>query len=238
MADLSYAPFGSPYGLFGPDQFSNQFSLFNNKALPWPSQYAGMPADAMGRPIQPPAGTTINTSPAAPAPQQAAPAANPSQWAINNDMINAMGRSAVNQMNYQGAPGMGGGYAQGGPSSAMDDVVHMRLQNNAQYGVPLGPGGSAPQSSGPNAGVPGGAAPAQAQQAGPSNNISSPDALSLLANPGPVTTPGAQPGAGMPNQPGAGVLQQFLKNWQPAQSGPGAGFQQNFANTLRGMGYG
>jgi hypothetical protein len=236
MASLSYAPFGSPYGLFGPDQFSNQFSLFNNKALPWPSQYAGMPTDAMGRPIQPPAGTTINTLPAAPAPapQQAA---NPSQWAINNDMINAMGRRATDQMNYQGAAGMGGGYAQGGPSSEMDDVVHMRLQNNAQYGVPLGPGGSVPQSSGPNAGIPGGAPAQTPQVAGPSNNISSPDALSLLANPGPVTTPGAQPGVSAPNQPGAGVLQQFLANWNPAQSGPGSQFQQNFANTLRGMGY-
>ena len=38
--------------LFSPDQWLNQFSNFNNAALPWPSSYAGAPTDAMGRPIQ------------------------------------------------------------------------------------------------------------------------------------------------------------------------------------------
>ena len=46
---------------------------FNNAALPWPSSYAGMPTDAMGKPIQPPPGMTLNSSPQAQ--QPAAPAA-------------------------------------------------------------------------------------------------------------------------------------------------------------------
>ena len=44
----------NPYALFSPDQWLNQFSTFNNAALPWPSSYSGMPTDAMGKPIQPP----------------------------------------------------------------------------------------------------------------------------------------------------------------------------------------
>jgi hypothetical protein len=56
--------------------------------------------------------------------------------------------------------------------------------------------------------------------------------LQLLSNPGKVVTPGGDPNAAPAVQPGSGVLQQFLQNWQPAQSGPGSQFQQIFANAL------
>jgi len=76
------------------------------------------------------------------------------------------------------------------------------------------------------------AAPAAAAQGAPNNWNS---ALAALANPGNPVTPGATvPQAAQNYQPGPGVLQQFLQNWQPAQGGPGAGFQQAFANALRG----
>jgi hypothetical protein len=61
--------------------------------------------------------------------------------------------------------------------------------------------------------------------------------LTGLANPGKVTTPGATVPASASAQPGPANLQSFLANWKPAQSGPGSGFQQNFATALKGMGY-
>ena len=72
MADTpTFQP--NPYANFDPSQWSNPYSKFYGKALPWPSSYAGMPTNAMGQPIQPPPGMTLNSSPAAPA--AAAPAA-------------------------------------------------------------------------------------------------------------------------------------------------------------------
>ena len=86
MADLSNVTFDpqNPNALFSPDQWLNQFSNFNSKAIPWPSSYVGWPTDAMGNPIgggpvrqrraaaaAPAAagsstpGTTINSTPAA-----------------------------------------------------------------------------------------------------------------------------------------------------------------------------
>lgn len=60
--------------------------------------------------------------------------------------------------------------------------------------------------------------------------------LSMLANPGHVTTPGATvPQAQSSTGVQPGVLQSFLANWQPAQSGPGSGFTQNFNALLRGL---
>ena len=38
--------------MLDPTQKSNQFTIYNNKALPWPPTYNGVPTDAMGRPIQ------------------------------------------------------------------------------------------------------------------------------------------------------------------------------------------
>src|SRR5580698_5712068 len=68
--------------MFDPTQASNQFSNYNNAALPWPPSYntgpAGGPVNAAtGRPIQSfqdwmqqnPGGMSINSTPAQPAAQ-------------------------------------------------------------------------------------------------------------------------------------------------------------------------
>ena len=74
----------------------------------------------------------------------------------------------------------------------------------------------------------------QAAAAAPPNNWQS--TLSMLANPGHVTTPGATvPQAQSSTGVQPGVLQNFLANWQPQQSGAGSGFTQNFNSILRGL---
>jgi hypothetical protein len=181
-----------PNNPFGPGQATNQFSLYNNAAFPWPSSYAGWPTDAMGNPIVPPdgmtippAGTTINSNPAAP--PAPAPAADPR--ATGNFMMNypISGQSIPN-------PNMLGGRGGGQPAPA-----------------PAAP----PAATG-----------------GPTYQ----QILTMLGNPGKVTTPGANvPIAASSGQPSPGALQAFLANWKPASSGPGSGFQQAFANTLKGL---
>ena len=199
----------NPYGSFDPSQWSNPYSQFYGKALPWPSSYAGTPNNALGQPIATPPGMTLNSSPAA-APQ--APAANQGQWAMNNAMLNSMGQAA----------------SAGGPSPQMSNVINMRAQNNAMYGAQPGPGGSVPTAASFAAqGAP------QAAAAPPNNWQQT---LGMLANPGQVTTPGATvPQAASSAQPDPGVLQSFLANWKPQQSGPGSGFTQNFNTILRGL---
>ena len=213
--------------MFDPSQKSNQFSLFNNQRLPYPPTYSGVPTDAMGNPIQSfvdwqkanPAGTTINQTPAQPA-QAAQPNA---QWAFNNALLNSMGRAAT---------------AQGGPSQQMSDVIGMRAQNNAAYG--MNPGGNPAtggvwgnyggQGSGPT-GTP---SAAQGQAGPPPNNWQA--ALNALANPGRVTTPGVplssiSGGAGgTAFQPAGGVNQAFL-----SQAGAGQGMNANFLSALRAI---
>ena len=191
----------NPDALFSPDQWLNQFSNFNNAALPWPSSYAGTPTDAMGRPIQPPPGMTLNSAPAA-APPPAAPAPQQQYGRIWE--------------------GTGTGGAAGG-QNAMGSGGPTAGQNVSQY-MPIGP---APQQQ---------AAPQAAPQAAAPNNWQ--NTIAMLANPGKVTTPGATvPASASSAQPGPGSLQAFLQNWRPASSGPGSGFQQGFANALKGMGY-
>jgi hypothetical protein len=87
------------------------------------------------------------------------------------------------------------------------------------------------------AAIPPGSAPAAPAAPSSANSTGNPaltytQYLQLLSNPGKVTTPGGDPNAAPAVQPGSGVLQQFLQNWQPAQSGPGSQFQQIFANAL------
>lgn len=225
MADTQ--PFNSsPYGVFDPSQFSNPYSRYSG-ALPWPSQYAGTPTDAYGRPIQsfldaqqaavaqpapaptPPPGVTLNSAPS-PLDQQRA-------WAL--------ARAASPIGDYSGA-----GTTFGANNQRMQSAL---IQQQINAGAILGQGqgqqqtaAAAPQPAAP-------AAPAApAPPAAPAFD-SYGAALSALANPGKVTTPGATiaPSA-TPYQPGSGVLQQFLANWNPAASGPGAGFQQGFAKAL------
>jgi hypothetical protein len=194
MADTpTFQP--NPYANFDPSQWTNPYSNFYGRALPWPSSYAGAPTNALGQPIQPPQGMTLNQTPA----QPQAPAA-PSMAALGSPA------RAMQNLGY-------------GDWSMLDPMLgHSSLPQSAQGG-----------------GMSGAAQPAASSAAAPPNNWQ--QTLSLLANPGHVATPGAtvpqaQPGGG---QPSPGVLQNFLANWQPAQSGPGSGFTQNFNTILRGL---
>ena len=212
VAQTQFQP-QNPDALFSPDQWLNQFSNFNNAALPWPSSYAGMPTNAMGQPIQPPPGMTLNSSPQPAAPAPAAAAAAPAQTGFQQGVpntLNPSGNAMVGQLEWGGLPGTtnhqtAGAYLQG-------------LQANPFSGA------QQPQQA---------AAPTPAAASGPTY----PQILSMLANPGKVNTPGATVPATASAQPGPANLQSFLANWKPAQSGPGSGFQQNFATALKGMGY-
>jgi hypothetical protein len=201
----------NPYGSFDPSQWLNPYSQFYGKALPWPSSYAGTPTNALGQPIQPPQGMTLNSTPAQPQ-----------------------------------APAGGGGVNSnpaGSPLNPMGNWAALAPQNpnattpqaQANYAYALGLGGSIDPSTHMAAmGGQGAAPPAAASSAAPNNWQQT---LSMLANPGHVSTPGATvpqaPQGG--GQPTPGVLQNFLANWQPAQSGPGSGFTQNFNTILRGL---
>ena len=209
----------NPYGSFDPSQWSNPYSNFYGKALPWPSSYAGTPTNALGQPIAQPQGMTLNQTPAQPqAPAAAAPGGGAGGW-------------------FQIAPGVMG---YGSPQTANQG----RLMQTSAGGQVSGGAASV------NAGLQGGQnipaqyqfMPQQQQQQAPMaaaptapNNWQ--NTLSMLANPGHVTTPGATVPAAAPGggQPSPGVLQNFLANWQPASSGPGSGFTQNFNTILRGL---
>jgi hypothetical protein len=188
---------------FDPSQWSNPYSKFYGKALPWPSSYAGTPNDALGQPIQPPPGMTLNQTPQQPQQAPAAP---------GSPLLYGPG-GAVNPNNSIGAQQRGNIPMPGG-----------QFMSQPGYQMLYGGGQGQP------------AAPAAAPAAAPPNNWQ--NTLSMLANPGHVTTPGAtvpQAAAQGGGQPSPGVLQNFLANWQPAQSGPGSGFTQNFNTILRGL---
>ena len=234
--------------LFSPDQWLNQFSNFNNAALPWPSSYVGTPTDAMGKPIQPPPGMTLNSPPAAP-PQAAAPQVpqflqtaggtiSGGSTARNMGVSdgNVPGGYVVNpayvqqQQQAAGAPSTASA-GQGGGGMTMQQMLasFTPIQQQWWAGAPA----SEKQQAMNTYGV-GAAAPQAAPQAAPN---SWQNTMAMLANPGKVTTPGATVPAGPSAQPSSGALQAFLQNYKPTQSGPGSQFQQGFANTLKGMGY-
>jgi hypothetical protein len=238
-------PFASPYAMFDPTQWSNQFSNFNNQALPWPSQYVGTPSNAMGQPIQPPMGTTINSQPAVAAP---AAAAQPSSSPFANVQIPRGQNTAVAQpfggldrAQWQALPPQQLAVAsnardeyQAGLAGTPSDPFVASHNNPSGFnpqvtaGARMGLAGDAwnQMLSQPQAAAPPAAAP-QGQ-----NTMGLNSALSMLANPGHVDTPGATVPQSSAYQPQNSVLQQFLQNWQPAQSGPGSGFQQGFARAL------
>jgi hypothetical protein len=190
----------NPYGSFDPSQWSNPYSNYYGKALPWPATYAGTPTDAMGRPIAAPPGMTLNSTPAQP--QQAATQSLPALGSGARAMYDAgygdwsqldplLGRSSIPGQ----VAGQGQNVAGGGMSGATQPAAAAAAPNNWQQ------------------------------------------TLSMLANPGKVTTPGATvpQAAATAGQPSQGVLQNFLANWQPASSGAGSGFTQNFNTILRGL---
>ena len=213
----------NPNALFSPDQWLNQFSNFNNSALPWPSSYAGVPTDAMGNPIQ----SAVDANNASQAQYQ-------QQLAAYNQQKASTPGTTLNSTPSQG-------------SSWNPATGPQALANMSGKPVQISAGGVMP--TGQNTGldhpqyIPTSYAYPQAapqQQAAPSaptppNNWQS--TIAALANPGKVTTPGATVPATASTQPGPGALQSFLQNFKPAQSGPGSGFQLSLGNTLKAMGY-
>src|SRR6516162_2975829 len=116
-------------GMYGP----NIYSQFQGR-IPM-AGYVGAPTAAMGNPIQQQPGTTLNSVPAAAAP-------NPSQWGYNNDVLTAMARNIV--------PG-------GDNGPRIGDIVDLRAKNNAMYGMkptagPYGMNAATPQNSQAGAG--------------------------------------------------------------------------------------
>jgi hypothetical protein len=83
----------------------------------------------------------------------------------------------------------------------------------------------------------GGGQPATPRQGVNAAGLTPQQYMALRANPGPVPTYGATVPQSSGAQPGSGVLQHFLQNWRPAQSGPGSQFQQGFSTALKGLGY-
>ena len=191
--------------MFDPTQASNQFSNYNNAALPWPPTYNGAPVNAAtGQPIQSfqqwqqqnPGGTTLNSTPAQPqAPQTYG--LQPSQLA-GPSALNPSGNQAFGMANWGG----------------MMSPQARQLYANQQFAQP----GQMP-------GQPG-AAGAQASAA--PNNWQA--AINALANPGRVTTQGATVPQVQGYQPSGGVNQAFLN-----QAGAGQGMNQNFLNALRSI---
>ena len=230
---------------FDPSQWTNPYSNFYGKALPWPSSYAGTPTNALGQPIQSPQpqGMTLNSTPA----QPQAPGGGPNPFA---NVPNIQGQNApateprggLNIADWQALSPAQRSAAMG-PMGQYSAGLAMMPSGNNFVASGSNPSGANPQASTAlgfmNAGLNGFAQMQQPQQAAPAapsapNNWQ--NTLSMLANPGHVTTPGATvPQAPSSAQPGPGVLQNFLANWQPAQSGPGSGFTQNFNQILRGL---
>jgi hypothetical protein len=180
----------NPY-MFEPSQLSNQFSNYNNAALPWPPSYntgAGGPVNAAtGRPIQSfqqwqqanPGGMNINATPAQPAP--------PTTALLSPQLA----------MQGFGSRPVGGGMVQDyGPNGAFGG-----------QSIPYGSAHPAAQQQAPQA------AP---QASGPPNNWQA--AINALANPGNPVTPGATVPLQSGTQPAGGVNQAFL---QQAGAGQG-----------------
>lgn len=220
MADASQLQL-NPYALFDPSQWSNPYSRFQNQALPGAS-YAGWPTDAMGNPIQAPQGMTINQTPAQ-------PAAAPAPAATRDDVISRLMSQGIQEAGRVAAANAGIGYnnalaaGRGQTAASGDNIAAQEMAMQDLLGQQRAQPAAQPVVAAPPANS-AGLTPQQYMQ--------------LRANPGPVptygaTVPQASPGAA----PGAGVLQQFLQNWKPAQSGPGSGFQQGFAAALKNKGY-
>jgi hypothetical protein len=184
---------------FDPSQWSNKFSPFAGRALPWPSQYAGTPTDAYGRPIQ----SYLDAQQAAAAqPQQAAPV--------------TLNTSPVGANSYGLAPA----FVAANPTKTPAQLAGMMdSYRNPSGGLTYGQTNqllNLARGGGSNQGA--------AQQAAPAGPDMSAAYLNALANPGKIQTPGATVAQAAPPSNQSGVLQQFLQNWKPTQ---GAGNYSN-----------
>jgi hypothetical protein len=212
----------NPY-MFEPSQLSNQFSNYNDQAMPWPPTYntgAGGPVNAAtGQPIQSfqqwqqqnPGGMSLNATPAAPAAPQQQATQNPSatDYSTSNPALANW---------YKGHP----------PGSQMTAGGQLPSGQNYGSAVPV----NVPPTMMPGIyGQAQAAAPQQAvgpQASGAPNNWQA--AINALANPGKVTTPGATVPLQSGTQPAGGVNQAWLQG-----IGSGQGMNQNFVNALRGI---
>ena len=192
-------------GMYGP----NPYSQFPNGIQG--TAYNGTPTDAMGNPIQPTASTpgmTINTPPAA------APAAQAQPSMLQRTYLGQGTGGAAGGENAMGSGGPTGGQLAYGYTMAPQQIPGSQVSGGMQ---PLM--GSPPMAN---------AAPGPPQQ----QDNSYQRALSLLSNPGKVTTPGAtvpesQPITGQPS-----VLDQFLSNTKSGGAGAGNYSNQGFFDTL------
>ena len=212
--------------MFDPSQKSNQFSQFNNQALPWPPSYntgAGGPVNAAtGQPIPSfqqwqaanPGGMSINATPAAPA-APTAPAAPQAPAPIH-------GVGGLQPGQYDGSNGLPTGqpmqFARATDPSGMPNG--MTSLGRGVVGPSWQPTPAAPQQQTPQAAAP--------QASGAPNNWYA--ALNALANPGNPVTQGATVPQVTGYQPSGGVNNAFLQ-----QAGAGQGMNANFLNALRSI---
>jgi hypothetical protein len=237
----------NPYANFDPSQFTNPYSQYFGKALPWPSSYSGTPTNALGQPIQAPQapqGMTLNSTPQQP--QAPGAAANPFANVPNVQGQNAPAtepRGGLNIADWQALSPAQRSAAMG-PMGQYSAGLAMMPSGNNFVASGSNPSGANPQASTAlgfmNSGLNGFGQMQQQQQpqqaAAPSAPNNWQNTLSMLANPGHVTTPGATvPQAQSSTGVQPGVLQNFLANWKPQQSGAGSGFTQNFNSILRGL---
>jgi hypothetical protein len=247
MADLSNVQFDpqNPDALFSQDQWSNQFSNFNNKAIPWPSSYVGWPTDAMGNPIG-----------GGPSQQAQAPSASPAQSApgttINSTPAGASGTFDYSKMGSAGAPlqelmnNYQAAQAKLSPQQLYNQAQTKAMNANAilfnnqgyqgpgtTFGAVNRPLQQQMQGYAMGMGQPQQATPQQAPPSAPAapGGLTYPQVLAMLANPGKVTTPGATvPASATSAQPAGGVNNAFLGQ---AQGKPG--MNQNFLSTLAAL---
>jgi hypothetical protein len=205
--------------LFDPTQKSNQFSLFNNQALPWPPTYntgAGGPVNAAtGQPIPSfqqwqaanPGGMSINATPAAPAAQQQTYGLQPSDLA-GPSALNPSGNQAFGMSEWSG----------------LMSPQARQLYQNQQYAPPGSPRGTTYA----NMGAP------QRQASAPPNNWQA--AINSLANPGNPVTQGATVPQVQGYQPSGGINQSFLNQRGYGVGGtPQAGLNSNFMSALAAL---
>lgn len=214
MADLNPFPGLEPYPMmFDPSQWSNKYNQYQGVNYN-PYNYGNqVPTDALGRPIQTPQGLTLNSAPQQPAPRPSTPSLQ--SLAQNNPMLG----QAMAWQSFSAPEQYGAGRATGDPYLDMS-IASSLGQGDINAGRAM-----MAQQANPSAT----SAPQQQPQAAPNNAY-----LQALANPGPVTTPGAAVPAGGPQwQPqGQSVLNAFLAN---RGASPGAGVGGGFINNLMRM---
>ena len=226
MADNHDIP-AYPY-MFSADQFKNKYCPFAGQALPRPSQYQGVPTDALGNPIQ--SYQDAQAAHDAWRPAQAPPVTlntNPQQQKIFNTTW-APGAGGVNV----GATKLNPDFVrpQLSANMTMDDIAAATTAANPTANFSTGMMGGAGGAAGVQQAAGGG------QQANPIDMNQA--YLSALQNPGPIARPGATVPQAAPPSNQSGVLQQFLANWKnkgaPTQ-GAGNYNNQGFFNALQGQ---